>query len=546
MVKQSEVYKIKSFKNNISKLLTKSEKMKNMLNNFLQNRNPSGRKAVYLKSITRPFIYIIAFLLFAFQTKAQDWERSYNYSAYPPEQGGYGSWGNADDDDTYSEHNDCRRFLAVYGSYDESDDTAINIKFRSATLFYYYSDDSTSAHKKLITKSVYHFNKTGGITLIKAYDTLGKISDSTVIAYDKQGNRIRITDYGRTPPSRILEKQNDHFLKWSDKGKLLLDSSIQKKTEVTRWDTSQYSIEKTQSNYDDSGNVVYIRTISNLDTLLYFNHYDGKNRKTSGKTYQYMKWSYDSSRYDKAGFEIFNSTIDNDKDTTTSTWVYDTTGRMLAWYRYRNSKLLETETNVYRPDSSYTKTEERLGDNLGPACPDDRKTVSIYNTHRDCISKIEIQESNGKVFTTTTINSYQYCKIHGKTQILSDSEYVTGKSEWHWDKTLRIVTYKYDARGNETERLEIGGESVNSNSKYTNTYNEQNNVVYHEEYGSCMDKPYTTTTTKYFADGKTVKEERIVEGKSVKISRYGKDSRYMEKLNTDRYSRQQWVWKYEE
>ncbi len=489
------------------------------------------------------FTFLIALLLPAISS-AQDWEgeRDYQTSAYPPNQGGVEDY-RYEDSYTFSEHNDCKRFLSNYNSFEDST-VHKNVHFKSVTLSFYSSPDSSSLHKKLRHKTIYTFNKTGGVTLVKSYDTLGKISDSTVVLYDKKGNRVRICDYvENTPLKNKMELNNDHFLIWDSQGKILLDSTISKRYEVTRWDTNQYSISRTHYKYDDSGNTVYYCTINNLDTVMHFYSFNSKNRQIQEKTYQYMKWSYQTTKYDAKENEIFRQSIDAEKDTETYNTFYDEGGRTLNWTKYLNRKLAELESFVYNPDSSYTEKEERYGDNIGPGCPDDKKTISIYNHHRDCISKIEIEESNGKIFTTTTINKYLYDK---KGKMISDSTFVTGKSQWHWDKTLYVKSYKYDERSNLLESLELGGESESGNSKTVNTWNEKNNILIDEEYGSCMDKPFIITKTKYYPDGTTIKEEKTVQGGSTKTNKFGKDSRYLERSEISKFSRLQWVWKYEE
>ncbi len=187
---------------------------------------------------------------------------------------------------------------------------------------------------------------------------------------------------------------------------------------------------------------------------------------------------------------------------------------------------------VWNADSSHSTTEETFGDNTGPACPEDKKIISLYNPHHDRYSQITTQEENGKLLTTTNIDKLHYTKTG---EMLSDSEMVTGKSQWHWDRTLTIWTYKYDTKDNKIETAKTGGESINSNYRNTWAYNEKNKVTDHEEFGSCMDKPFKTYVTKYYPDGETVNENIETQGQAIKSNTFGKDSRYLQKTETDKY-----------
>ncbi len=486
--------------------------------------------------------FIVLFTLPAF---AQYGYYHSHSSAYPPRNGGvqflssYYTYRYS-----YYEHNDCRRFLDAYSNYAYLDSNeGKDVKFKTATLYYYFYNDSLLTNKKLGFKSVYNFNKSGQITYILHYDTVGKLNDSATVEYDIRGNRTRISDYDRSMSPDKLQMRNDELFTWDSKNRMIHDSDFEKKNEVTRYDTSQYNISRITYKYDDSDNVVYQFTLNNSDTVIEYNEYDKKNRLLINRSYQYKHWTYRSNGYDANGNEIKNISIFNNLDTNSIFSVYDAANRRTNWQKFHGNKLTELETCKFNPDSSYTMTEETLGDNTGPSCPEDNKTISLYNIHHDCYSKITTQESNGKLLTTTTLDKLLYNKM-GK--LLRDSEMVTGKSQWHWDKTLTIHTYKYDTKGNRTESDIIGGENQNSNTRKTETFNDKNNILEEDEYGACMDKPFKSTITKYYPDGKTVKELQVTEGTNTTISKFGKDSRFLEKTASDAITKEQWVWEYTE
>lgn len=507
-------------------------------NSLAYYRAGGGLKSFFIK------MGIIAFVLCSGPSQGQLNSYHMRTSSYPPHDGNNDLSSFYIQKFGYYEHNDCRRFLKNYAKYPYLDTLHyIDVKFKSVTVYQYFSKDSIPTNKKLHSRAVYSFNKMGGITLILRYDTLNKLSDSTAISYDSWGNRVRISDYDKNISLYKMQMRNDELFTWDSKDRMIRDSDIEKKHIVTQYDTSQYNINLITYTYDDSGNVIYQRSINNDDTIIEYNSYDSKNHTIATKTYQYMRWTYHTYKYDLNGNELNNTSIFDNSDTNSIVSVYDAANRKISREKLHNNRLTEIETNFYNPDSSYSQTSETLGDNTGPSCPEDVKNVWLFNTHHDCYSNIKTEESNGKLLTTSTLNKLIYNKL-GK--MLSDTDIVTGKSQWHWDKTVTIYTYKYDVKGNRIEFSTSGGVSPNSNSRITDVYNDKNNILREDEYASCADKPYKTIITNYFKDGKTVKEETFIRGLTNTTNKYGKDTRYLEKTETDKYGYKQWVWEYTE
>lgn len=400
-----------------------------------------------------------------------------------------------------------------------------NVKFKKVIEYDYSSKDTSLKHKKLLKTTTTFFNTNGYAEYRVVVDSDG--IDTTKYYYDKHLNGI-----GQEYISQI-QTEGKSILIRDKKDRVLKDSStfyfgFGNKTPIS------YSV--INNTYDNSGNCIkYIRFYTTwgragTDTAIVIKQYDNKNRIIAeGSSYSDIHTSGSSFyKYDD------NSNI-IDYIQGDSTRGLGITCRITKVFDARNGVIFEKKFDYYRgthktsitynTDGGRTDTTEFIGrkDFTDPnSCTIASKTVTVYNKFGDVVSETITSLTEGKTSTSASTHKSQY-NADGK--LLCDSETTITESQMSYGRTLSVMTFRYDAKGNKIESNYSG-----MDEKWVYKYNEKNKLVEEDRYdGSCSDKPNLRHQIVYYPDGVTVKEDisdNISDSRIIK--KYGKDTEQTE------------------
>ncbi|HWY99003.1 MAG TPA: hypothetical protein VNY36_07960 [Bacteroidia bacterium] len=445
--------------------------------------------------------------------------------------------GDYSSEDKYVKEGIVNSCLDYYNSPDKN-----ALKFKSVTINHYSSSDTVFKDKFISTREMVSFNKMGQITFDVDYDryynwgdSVG-VKDSTRFIYDAAYNKIREIHYLKEEDSDKVYKISDEFWTYNKKAYPIKDSvykiSPNYRREVTTEELKHPSITTYYYKFDTAGNELEKIEVDGNDSIPEEWKYDTKNREIYYSRYN-GDYRYDKKYlvYDAAGNEISETTTEP-YDTIALTWTYDNKERIINYRKTEHGKVIEASSTGYDNDGGRTETldETPMGD--GFSCPNDSRTVTVYNKNSVILSEVVTKEKNGKNFIHTTRHKYLFKGEH----IALDSAVTIDRGYLYYLALTEVKTNKFDARDNLIEETNEGGGEYSYSGSERWKYNEKNNILEDNTYNSCnTDKPEKSTIYTYYPDGKTVKElieDNAAESYSGKtITEYSKDSRKKEIRN---------------
>ncbi|HSY76230.1 MAG TPA: hypothetical protein VK890_05200 [Bacteroidia bacterium] len=447
--------------------------------------------------------------------------RYYNYSRYST--GKYGNSYNKYSYNLYNYHgwyfrNDC---LNYYYGYDTN-----RAKFKAVTETEYMCDDSTLANRKMETKERTTFNKIGQKLGYIKIDTIGTM-DSDIYVYDAHYYKTRETNYKRDNLNHMVKVKDEIWVN-NARGFSLKDSSW---SYGSRYG-SQYpvvgaktkiQINASYSIYDTANNELQNTTIDDGDTTIVYNKY-GKFGKIYSETHEQAGVSKEEIGYDAQG-NVISRISKNVLDTTANYYAYNDKGWLLSSSESSGKNVVEvTHMNYDKPDT-YTKIYDETPVSDGISCPNNSRTVSVYDTADNLLSEIVTSEKSGKPFVTTTIHTY----VRKNGHIVIDTTSNTEEGYLYSLSSTQVKTWKFDAHGNELETTDEGGGEYSQSGKTTSKYNPQDNIIQYDKYNSCnADKPESSIFYTYYKGGKNMKEIQTGGSSYNTRTQYAEDGRKMQ------------------
>ncbi len=351
--------------------------------------------------------------------------------------------------------NDCLNF---YYGYDTND-----VKFKSVTVTEFIADDSTLVNKKMENKERTSFNKKGQKVLYVQTDTIG-VMDSDIYEYDARYYRTREINYKRDNLNH-LTKVKDEIWTYDKHGFENKDSNwvlgaryggetpIAGKTKPEIF----YDYDKN----DSAGNVLEDISISHDDTTVTYNRYNKYGRIYS-ETRNGGEVTKEYEAYDTAGNEI--SRIEqNSSDTMSYYYSFNEKGWLLSSSEANGKNITEVTAIRYEKNKGYTKTvdETPIGD--GISCPNNSRSISVYDTADNLLNEVVTSEKSGKPFVTRTNHIY----VRKNGYIVADTAINEEEGYLYSLSSTGIKTWKYDAHGNELETTDEGGGEYSRGGKTT-------------------------------------------------------------------------------
>jgi len=400
------------------------------------------------------------------------------------------------------------------------------IRFKAVVLKLYTATDSTFINKKLASKTTVTFDKKGKKELAIRIDSSARIVDSVRDIYDAKGNKIRETEYSVVNSMEWLQLVSDEVINWDSKGNLLLDSVVKRNDEMSETNMKEYKTILSKFTYDDSNNIKSSVYIDGDDTSTMKYWKDGMNTVIEQKTHVGKTLSSGYERINAAGNETESYRISGG-DTILLKSTYNSLNRITEADQYLNGRLAHMISTDYQKDGGYIETEQEISNENGVSCPNNTKTVTTFNKDSLEISKVAVEENEGRPITTKTIHYY----LFNNKQILTDSAVTTKFGYLYSATSIQLTSHKYDAKGRILETAKMGGGETADNSKETLRYNKAGNLLEEDTYGSCMDKAYMAEKFMYGADGKRVIEHSTEQGDTKTIIFFGEDTRYAEEVD---------------
>src|ERR1700739_582235 len=411
-------------------------------------------------------------------------------------------------------------------------------KFKWVTETFYSSDDSTMHNKKYQGRNTTYFNALGQIILFIKADSAG-VTDSTRTVFDKNNNTLRQTEYQRNDSSCVIRKVSDERWSYNSKGNPLKDSlwGYMRTRGMDEFGEGRFAkggdqihITRTWFKYDADGNVIENISVTDADTNSQFMKYDAKKRKIfqlmhnpdGGDERQYIT-------YDDKGNPII--TIHATKeDSSVEKQTYDEKGRSVMWTKSEGGKIVESSSNEFRKNGSWTETREETPIAETFSCPDNSKTITVYDSNSNILSEQITRLKNGKPIVNTTTHKLLY----NKGFLVLDSAFKVESGFLYSSTSIEIKAFKYDAHGNKLEEVSDGGGEYTANGRQTCKYNKHNKIISNNEYNACNpDMPEKSTTYTYYKGGKKIKvvDENEIGNGSRTITNYAKDGKKTEMRN---------------
>jgi len=406
-------------------------------------------------------------------------------------------------------------------------------KFKWVTESFYTSDDTTSAmrDKKYQGRTTTYFNALGEIVLVIKADS-AVVTDSTRTVFDKYDHTLRQTEYQRSD-SGVMRKVSDERWVYDAKGNPLKDSlwGYMRQRGMDEFGEGRYArggpevhITITRFKYDLAGNAIENISITDADTTKQYMKYDAKKRKI----FQ-LVCSPDRSQereyttYDTLDNPIITVHADA-SDSTIEKQTFDDKGRVVKWTKEESGKIVEASGTEYRKDGSHIETREDMPITNDLSCPDNSKTVTVYDSAGNVSSEQMTRLKNGKPVVSSTIHKLFYRKGF----LVLDSAYKVESGFLYSSTSIEIKSFKYDVKGNKTEQVSDGGGEYTANGRETWIYNDHDKILLDNAYNACnSDRPEKTNTYTYYKGGekiKTVDENEIGNG-SRTITNYAKDGK---------------------
>lgn len=417
-------------------------------------------------------------------------------------------------------NNDC---LTYYYSSTPADTN--KSVFKQVTVSQYFSYDSNMSKKRIISKSIFMFNKKGQQLYSIGIDSSGKVTDSSRSRFDKNFRQVYSAQYNREGDTGVMRATSEEKWVYDKKGNILTDSSYTLEGEEDdEGDGGGASVSIDHHKFDTAGNEIESKHISfsdagTSDSSMTWSTFDKNNNMTFSLTMTSSDTSKQYYRYNDKLMNVFTAEVSRGDSSYTIT-KYDTGGNVTERNRYEDGKLSTSYTCVIDPkDKKMTETEEELSTADAMSCPNNTVTVTVTDSSRNVLSEVVTREKDGTPFVTTTLHRYTF--DHGR--MLYDSSFTIEKGFLHSLTSEKISANKFDKNGNLVSEILDGGGQYSSNSKESWIYNDQSNVMYHATFNTCgSEKPEAEEFYIYYHGGKKVKEV-------INISEYEKTETFYSK-----------------
>jgi len=427
-------------------------------------------------------------------------------------------------------YSDYRPYTTIPGTYYGNDCLALfydtighsQVRFKAVVLNLYSYSDSTFKNKKFVSKTTITFNKKGKKELSVRIDSTNKIVDSVRDIYNAAGDKIRETEYGYVTTKEWLQLISDEVVVWNAKGNLVKDSVVKRNESWSETNMKEFETNYSYYTYDDSGEVTSTAYYTDNDTTFLSVTKEGAYKIIRQKSLTSYGAVFNYGKYDAQGRELETRHV-SANDTVITKSLFDANGRITELDTYTNGRLTHMILTDYQKDGGYTETENELPLlQDGATCPNNTKTVTVYNKDSVEMSKVSIAENEGRPITTTT--NYFY-KFQNKN-IIFDSAVTTQSGYLYSSTSISITTRKFDSKNRPLEETVTGGGETAENSKRTWSYNKLGNLLEGDTYGSCLDKPSSVERYTYYPDDKKVKEQLSVTGDNKTYLYFGEDTRF--------------------
>ncbi len=289
-----------------------------------------------------------------------------------------------------------------------------DILFKSVTEINYNSSDSLLEHKKLVSKKITRFNKRGQVISYIKSDTVGKVTDSVVTAYDEAFRPMSVKEYSFNDDKGKLTLQTEVNDIYNEKGNCIKMQSWSCRSYGynTKYlnninNGSDTDFETAVYNYNEKDKPIkaYIIDSKNDTTTLQFTYYpDNKiesmkgqiKTKKDGKTninkYRMGFFSSDTYLYkfDENGNTIQTLMMDGNDTLKNEYSTYDDEMRETSQITFNKGKIVRREKIVYGQDREKTKTIEEIGtsetkgsyDNLSGTSYRDKELNQAFLHHK--------------------------------------------------------------------------------------------------------------------------------------------------------------------
>jgi len=411
--------------------------------------------------------------------------------------------------------NDCINF------YNDRDSTLP--KFRSVTLTRYAAKDSSLVGKRFEYKEKTTFNKMGEQLFYLKTDSLG-INDSMRFFYDDRYNKIREVNYNRNDSGRMVNNTDNRW-EFDAQGRLIRNHS---RTNIGLYSTNDDIEEIT---YFSWGSELNDRSISLRDTTVEITRYDTAGREIYDQKNNTGFVIKEYWRYDAKGNVVFDNRVWK-YDSTQITYTYDDKERLLENRETHKGIPINVITWHYNSDSSSSQVEEKTPESTGMSCPDDSRTVTMYDRAGRVVSELTTKLQDGKPFTRSTIHKFTF---DNKGEILSDTAVLNVQGYLYSSWSVGFTEWKYDALGHCIEMVRGGGGDNDEQEKTTSVYNEQGKPLDEAAYNTCdATKPTNGIKHEYYPGGIKVKKIRTYNFAYdfYSTTSYAEDSRITEDQST--------------
>jgi len=386
--------------------------------------------------------------------------------------------------------------------YDSTFDGKCN--YKALTEYSYEHYDSLHPDIDIFSIQRDEYNKSGKLVKSIQKNTWGKVTDSAVYSYNSANKLISYLRF-----DSLKRLTYDQGFTYTTMGKLATlrvtenqYSSINVCPGVTK-DTLLVFKWTTTITYNDK-NLATAISIIKKGQVAYFT-FIGDADSTS-----YRYW------YDTANNLAKIYCTRNGHETKYNVYGYDRAHQITMEGDYVDSTLIAEDAFMYKGDGGYTRTNKRYGSVGNGACtPDINITVERYDNKGRMLTSVETAVKSDD----TTVTRMSYTRAFNNGNITRMEEVTEETGYLYYSKYTEIETSEYDSAGHITCEMNKGGGQYATNYSHTWKYNKHGKVIQELDYGSCVDKPMSTTTDEYYKND-TLKMMKVVSEYSTEIITY--------------------------
>ncbi|HWY99028.1 MAG TPA: hypothetical protein VNY36_08085 [Bacteroidia bacterium] len=437
-------------------------------------------------------------------------------------------------------HVSYKRFLGHYSfnaneclKYYYNPDDTTQATFKQVIIITYIAEDSTLKNKTFASKEIQEFDKQGQERFSETIDSTG-VHDSLRYFYDAHNHEMRSYSYQRDDSGRI-KKVSEEIWVYNADGNVVFDSTYNdygSKYEALDGPGGGFG-QVMKYKYNDQGDNVETDILTGWDTSKIYSKYVMHKRvytKNTGKNSSgeaYMSYNMVGNL---TGYKMTNISY---MDTSVISTEFDDTGRMVKYIKTDNGKLSNIDTIHINDDGTYTEVDDRITTSYSPTvCPNDSRTVTLFDKKGNILSVVNTQLKNGKPFTQTVRHSYTF----SKGQIVLDSCKTVDQGYLFASSSTTIKRYMFDSHGNKIEEDAEGGGQYAKSGSETWKYNGHNKLLAHNTYNSCnADIPESSIMNIYYPGGLKILE--VIENRGKYSGKtqtyYTEDSKIQEEVKNE-------------